>query len=82
MVTSIRNPVLMEKRAMWGGALGRQRQGDFCELKASLVYTVSSRPSTGYSPCLQIHRYRSRLGRDIGIELLTLRVTGVQVREG
>lgn len=69
----------MKKRDMCGGALGKQRQEDFYELKVSLVYTVSSRSGKGYSPCLQIHRYRHRLGRGIGIsiELLTLRVTGV-----
>lgn len=51
-----RTSCLSEKRAMHGGALGRQRQEDFCELKTSLVYTVSSRPVKGCSPCLQIHR--------------------------
>jgi hypothetical protein len=36
-------------------ALGRQRKADLCELKASLVYRMTSRDSQGYTkkPCLE-----------------------------
>ena len=43
-------------------ALGRQRQADLCEFKASLVYIVSSRPAraTQGNPVLENKKMKKR----------------------